>query len=243
MLSGKSPPKATARVECDLACLTRPVMLWRDYLHEGIICMMRLARQCGFWTTCLALGCSGPKHPEIQVFNAVEVTERAMNHLDDDGDGKLSKAELKECPGLFRSRKLIDQDNDNAISSTELQARLQAYLDEQLAIVDRPIHIQRGGRQLTGATVELLPEGFMADIIEPASGTTDERGIVRPSIELDEEIRGVGTRGYRSGVYRVKVSKKDSSGKELLPKKYNKETTLGIEVKQEEHFEPIYLRL
>ena len=166
-----------------------------------------------------------------------------MNHLDDDGDRKLSKEELKKCPGLSRSRKLIDEDNDGAISSTELQARLQAYLDEQLAIVDRPILILRRGQQLAGATVGLLPEVFMADIIEPAYGTTDKRGVVRPSIELDEEIRGVGTRGYRRGVYQVKVSKKDGSGKELLPKQYNEETTLGIEVKMEEHFEPIQLRL
>ena len=110
--------------------------------------MMRLARQCGFWTTCLALGCSGPEHPEIQVFNAVEVTERAMDHLDDDGNGILNEAELKKCPGLSRSRKLIDRDNDDAISSTELQARLQAYLDEQLAIVDRPIQIRAASHQV-----------------------------------------------------------------------------------------------
>ena len=83
----------------------------------------------------------------------------------------------------------------------------------------------------------------MADIAEPAYGETDEEGFVQPSIELDEEILRFGTRGFRSGVYLVKISKKDRNGKETLPKKYNAETTIGIEVKMQEHFTPIILRL
>ena len=182
-------------------------------------------------------------HPEVLTFNAADVTSQAMQQLDGNQDGKLDKGELKQSPGLLKSQKLIDTDKDGALSTEELQRRLQAYIDEQLAIVKQPIKILRGGRPVRGATVELVPETFMAEIVEPATGETDGDGVVRPSIELDPELTKWGTGGFRSGVYRVKVSKKDQAGKETIPSKYNEQTTLGIEVKMEEHFRMIVLRL
>ena len=166
-----------------------------------------------------------------------------MDQLDADKNGKLDTEELKNCPGLQRSRKEIDSDNDGAISSSELQKRMQDYIREQIALNNTPIIVSYGGRPLAGAKIELIPEEFLVDVIEPATGTTSARGSSRPSIELDPEIRQRGTSGYRSGVYRVKLWKKDSGGKELLPRKLNEESNIGIEVLMKEHMEPIYLRL
>ena len=97
---------------------------------------------------------------------------------------------------------------------------------------------------MVGAEVTLDPEDFLADIIEPASGETDEYGTARPSIPLDEEILARGTYGYRSGVYRLRVSKKNAKGDELMPAKYNVKSQLGIEVKMGGHIDgPIRIAL
>jgi hypothetical protein len=198
----------------------------------------------GLALACLVVGCSKPNHPEVLTFDAAEVTSRAMAQLDSNQDGQLDKDELKQqSPGLYKSRKLVDANRDGSLGKDELQRRLQTYIDEQLAIVPQPISIRSGGRPLAGATVELVPEEFMAEIVEPATGETDGEGIAYPSIELDEEITKWGSGGFRSGVYRVKVSKKNAAGEETIPKKYNVETILGIEVKMEEHFRMIVLNL
>ncbi|MDC0937118.1 hypothetical protein OAS39_12605 [Pirellulales bacterium] len=187
-------------------------------------------------------GC-GQKQVEITKFDAAMVTQLAMEQLDADKNGELDNNELENCPGLIKSRKQIDGDENGTISAAELQQRMQDYIDQQVAILPYPLVVTWRGRPLAGAKIELIPEPFMADVIEPASGETDERGVSRPSIELDPEIAERGTFGYRSGVYRVKLSKQDASGKELLPEKFNVKSTVGIEVKVGGHMEPIYLRL
>ena len=187
-------------------------------------------------------GCS-QKQVEITSFDAAAVTRKAMEQLDGDNSGDLDDKELENCPGLIKSRKQIDTDNDGKISAAELQRRMQDYIDQQVAILPYPVVVTLRGRPLTDTKIELIPEPFMSEVIEPAKGETDERGVSRPSIELDPEIADRGTFGYRSGVYRVKLSKQDASGKELLPEKYNEKSTIGIEVKVGGHMEPIYLRL
>lgn len=166
-----------------------------------------------------------------------------MQTLDSNGDAELSKDELKQCPGLAKARKELDRDNDGTVSKAELQTRLQSYVDEQIAILPIPIVVTYRRKPLIGATVELIPEPFLNEIIEPAQGVTDQSGTVRPSIQVDEAISSRGTYGYRSGVYRVKVSRKDPNGKELIPAKYNQDSMLGIEVKMEEHLMSLRLDL
>ena len=70
--------------------------------------------------------------------------------------------------------------------------------------------------------MRFVPEVFMSDMVEPASGVTNKVGLVLASGEITE--------GMTEGFYRIEVSRKSSSGKETLPKKYNEETTLGLEV-------------
>jgi hypothetical protein len=80
------------------------------------------------------------------------------------------------------------------------------------------------GKPLQGATVTYVPEKFMGSSIKPASGVSDERGTV-PLIVEGEKLPGV-----QPGLYRVQISKKDASGQETIPARYNQDTILGAEV-------------
>ena len=134
-------------------------------------------------------------------------------------------------------------DPQRQLSFEELRARLQLYIDARVAIHTFPILVTKGGQPLVGATVKLFPEEFLAAVIEPAEGVTDDAGHVFPSIAVDPELRARGTQGFRSGVYRVEVSKVDDDGKELIPARYNVDSDLGLEIKMEEHMETIRIDL
>lgn len=195
-------------------------------------------------TICLAVGgCGQPKQVEVTVFDVDAVTTAAMQQLDQDQNEKLSAAELKASPGLRGSRREIDSNRDGQISKEELHSRLQTYVDQRIAILPYPIYVTLRGRPLVGATVVLTPESFLGEVIEPATGETDSYGVVRPTIELDDEIASRGTTGFRSGVYRVSVSQKDAAGNEKLPARFNTESKLGIEVSMREHMSPLKLDL
>ena len=83
-------------------------------------------------------------------------------------------------------------------------------------------------RPLPGASITFEPETFLADKLHPAFGTTDDNCFaamtVKPEHQQHENARGVAP-----GLYLVKISLEED-GKERLPKKYNEETTLGVEV-------------
>ena len=64
----------------------------------------------------------------------------------------------------------------------------------------------------------------MGSDAKAAVGTTNEGGAFEPITE------GVPIPGVQPGVFRIEVSKKDPSGAETIPAKYNTETTLGVEV-------------
>ena len=82
------------------------------------------------------------------------------------------------------------------------------------------MRITYNGRPLDKAEVRLVPEFFMEDMIEPATGMTRGDGTVRPSIP-DQR-----TPMLRVGYYRVEVK----SSKPPLPAKFNSQTTLGVEI-------------
>ena len=65
-----------------------------------------------------------------------------------------------------------------------------------------------------------MPEFFLVDAIEPATGTSIVQGMVRPA------IAGQPTALMRVGYYRVEVT----SPKVKLPAKFNSATTVGVEV-------------
>jgi hypothetical protein len=82
------------------------------------------------------------------------------------------------------------------------------------------MRITYNGQPLAGADVRLVPEFFLEEVIEPATGTTLGDGVVRPSVP-DQRTPLV-----RIGYYRVEIN----SGKRLLPPRFNSQTTLGVEL-------------
>ena len=83
-------------------------------------------------TSGLLCGCGVRQQVELTTFDVAAVTDQAMQQLDSDQDGELSSSELKQSPGLRRSRKEIDTDRDGKISAAELQSRLQTYIDQRI---------------------------------------------------------------------------------------------------------------
>ena len=74
-----------------------------------------------------------------------------------------------------------------------------------------------------GATVTFDPEEFLGASFQPCSGVTDDRGevfISRPGSQIP---------GIYLGFYRVRITKEKANGDEMIPAKYNTETTLGFE--------------
>jgi hypothetical protein len=80
------------------------------------------------------------------------------------------------------------------------------------------------GRPLVGAEVTLVPEEFLGTDHKSAKATTDPGGDFRL------KTAGINSIGAQPGVYRIQVSKKDAAGKEMIPARYNTETTLGVEL-------------
>ncbi len=82
------------------------------------------------------------------------------------------------------------------------------------------------GNPIGGALVTFEPEPFVADMIKPATGTTQPDG---SAILISEGE----TLGMKPGFYKVRISLKDQSGKERIKPEYNEKTTLGKEISLE----------
>jgi len=211
---------------------------------------VRMHRKTLFLVVTIALivfGCGRAPEPEFvplppQTFDVPAATSQAMQQLDRNGDGKLTKQEFRRSPGLSTSLPTIDQNGDGIVQREEIQSRLQSYVDRKVAVASVAIIVTLDNQPLDDATVELIPEKFMGDASYRAVGTTDRRGIVRPEVSVDRSSP-VAQTGFYSGFYKVRVSKRGDNGEELLPPRYNSRTTLGIEVKMGAHVPPIYLRL
>lgn len=142
-----------------------------------------------------------------------------LERLDKNGDALVDRAELGEAPGLQFGARFIDRDGDGKLSREELVARFTKYRDRQLGLTSKEFRITHNGRALVGAEVRLMPEFFLTETIEPASGTSFIQGIVRPS------IAGQQTALMRVGYYRVEIT----APKVKLPAEFNTATTLGVE--------------
>ncbi len=171
------------------------------------------------------LGCqSRPEAVEAPEWDPDKAATEAMKLYDADGDGSIAGQELDKCPSMKKALNELDKDQDGKLSQEEIEARVQQYVDNGVGRMNFACRIVRGGRPVPGAEVVFEPEPFLADVIQAARGTTNEMGDVIIAVE------GLSPPGITVGFYRVRVSKKDGSGKELLPAKFNSETVLGQEL-------------
>lgn len=171
---------------------------------------------------------SAPSRLAAPSFNSGAAGAAAVAAYDKNSNGKIELAEmspaLKLCVKDKSAGKPHDTDGDNALSAAEITARIDSYLQDRVGLTIAPCVITLNGKPLAGATLTFVPEPFLADTIQPASGTTDSGGMVVPKVE--------GKTGLLPGLYKIEISKKDASGKETLPANYNTQTELGREIAQ-----------
>ena len=153
-----------------------------------------------------------------------ESAKQALAEYDANHDGYLDAKEVERCPALKYRFETLDQNGDHRLSVQEIAAWIQVYADSEIALKSILCSVQLDGRPLQGATVTYVPEKFMGSSIKPASGVSDERGSVSLTVP-GEKLSGV-----QPGFYRVQISKKSATGKEIIPARYNQESILGAEI-------------
>lgn len=180
---------------------------------------------------CLALlsGCSDvPPDVDLPPIDADRASHIAIDHYDTDHNGVLSRQELNAAPGILAGFSRFDADGDGEICQEEIAGRIRAWQATGQSLITYTSFVEWNRRPLHAAQVKFIPEAFLADYVAPASGTTNESGMVMldlidksPLREDQQDLTGV-----QPGVYRVEIT----SDRFTLPAKYNSNTTLGIEL-------------
>ena len=169
----------------------------------------------------VAGGCSAaPSRVSAPDWDPDESADQAIADLDKDGDGLLSMEELSAAPGLKYCVEELDTDRDKKLSREEIYARIKLYQDMRGGLASFTCKVTLNGRPLGNATVRLVPEPFLGDVIEPAVGTTTRSGHAQPTAESADVA------ATRIGMYRVEITSPDVD----IPVRYNTQTTLGVEV-------------
>jgi hypothetical protein len=172
----------------------------------------------------LTAGCGSRGSGSVPRFSPGEASQAALAEYDANKDGFLDAKELERCPALKRALKAFDKNGDGRLSADEIAERLARYQQSKVGLMPVTCQVSLDGRALEGATVTFEPEKFLGPSFKPASGVSDKDG----SVEL--KVEGGQGPGVPCGLYRVVVSKKNASGRESVPDRYNAKTTLGEEV-------------
>jgi hypothetical protein len=186
--------------------------------------------------TLLVLGCSGAPAPVPPAkYNPEEMAAAAMAEYDKNRDGKLDAAELENCPAL--KKLLVNLETEKQyLTEEDIAERLRQFERAKVGLAGTRCRVTRNGRGLAEVTVTFVPESFMGDAIRAGSGVSDENG----NVEI--AVPGESVKGVSLGFYRVEVSLKDPSGKEILPPSFNTDTKLGQEV-QNRRPDVLHIRL
>jgi hypothetical protein len=147
-----------------------------------------------------------------------------MSEFDANHDGFLDSKELVRCPGLKSVLAKWDKNKDGRLSAEEIEEGLAFLQEVNAGLMNVVCKVTLNDVPLEGATITLEPESFLSTHIKPAKGTTSERG------DANVQVEGAQYPGCNPGLYRVRISKEGSGGKDLLPSRYNTETQLGMSV-------------
>lgn len=172
----------------------------------------------------LMCGCGGLSTVKPPDVNADEAAAAAIEAYDDDGDGLLSEAELKDLPAL--TLESADKDSDGQVSADEIAGRIRVWSEGETGLMSFYCNVTLDGRPLDGAEVKLDPEPFLGDAVKPASGITRSDGAI---LKVDPELLPADQRtlrGVQPGLYKVRITHPSVT----IPARYNTATTLGQEI-------------
>jgi hypothetical protein len=179
-------------------------------------------------------GCQGGPAPVKQPsINASTAGKLAMEQYDTNGDGKVAGDELEKAPSLKAALPRLDTNGDGAVDADEIAARVNAWKAMETAMTGVPCKVTLDGQPLVEATVTLEPEAFLGDEVKAAYGTTNAFGMAGPTIPKEQRPDPTLPGGAHFGLYKVRISKV-VNGKEIIPARYNTNTTLGLEVSYDE---------
>lgn len=125
-----------------------------------------------------AAGC-GPSRPARIVPPALDpeaVTTAVLSRADADSDGIVEEAELAAVPALVGAVEDMDADHDGGISKAELRRWFDRLHTSRIAITSFAGNVRHLQRPLANVTVKLTPEPFMGQDMKAAEGTTDADG-------------------------------------------------------------------
>jgi hypothetical protein len=192
---------------------------------------MRFARSCLVVSAAaifaaVASGCSShvPDRVPAPDINPSAAASKAMELYDANHDGVLSGEELNKCPAIKSAIRLFTGP-DGKVNAQSITAELQKIKDSQVGIMSLTVHVTLDDKRLSGATVLLDPEPFLAGSIAPAKGTTDVQGTASVMIDPQDRLK----RGVNPGLYKVRISNPAGT----IPPRYNKDTELGLTVSQD----------
>ncbi len=178
--------------------------------------LVRLFALCWWIPVC---GCvDRPSRVQAPSWDPSGFAQQVMEKLDTNGDSQIDEGELAAAPGLDFGARFIDSNSDGQLSQEELVKRFQFYVDRRIGLTNKSMQFIYKGRPLAGAEVRLVPEFFLTDLLEAATGTTDNSGMVLPDIASND----LRTPLMRPGYYRVEIAK--------LPAEFNSATTVGVEL-------------
>lgn len=194
-----------------------PQRLWSWYART------RSSARASLFGAALAMigGCSGgPARVAAPDWDPAGIAESIVADLDKNSDGAVDAEELKEAPGLAAGARFVDADNDGKLTAEEIETRFDKYVALKIGLRGKTFRITYKGRPVANAEVRFIPEDFLMGTIEPATGTTDDNGVVSPIAEGKD-------RGMRVGYYRVQIV----SGGATIPDAYRTEASpLGADV-------------
>lgn len=183
-------------------------------------------------TACAVVCVTGcvSRAPKVSIpsYDASGISLATLELLDANKDNLLDAKELEKAPGLKAGLLRIDSNKDGKMSAEEIEARIAEYQQARLGLRGEIYIFTLNGAPLRDAQVVFTPEPFFGNSIQTGEGQTGADGAT--SVKIPENT----SPGLTCGMYRISVSKKDGSGKELIPAKYNIQTTLGYEFPPEE---------
>ena len=218
-------------ISCNLACdpVTFPAILSVDrVLLRPSMTIYHITYMPGLlllWLILLLNGC-GDKGGQTGLDPETAAAAALASH-DQNGDGRLSRLELKTCPGIASALDHYDQDSDGAVSAAEIAERIRKMQQMPRDNATFNCTVTYNGQPLSGAEVRFQPATFQGSATKSAVGRTDEFGRCNMVVEdLEMTEQECLNFGVYCGVYRVVISHSSVT----IPARYNTDTELGVHV-------------